>query len=105
MPRPATIAALRRRIDRIDDRVLQLLNQRARLAQAIGAAKARKNSGAYAPAREKGVLGRLVRANHGPLEAGHVRAVFREVMSASRSLEQRIRVAYLGPQATFAHLA
>lgn len=105
MPRPATIAALRRRIDRIDDRVLTLLNQRARLAQAIGAAKARNHTGAYAPAREKGILGRLVRANRGPLTPAHVRAVFREVMSASRSLEERLRVAYLGPQATFSHLA
>jgi chorismate mutase / prephenate dehydratase len=105
MPRPAPIAALRRQIDRIDDRVLQLLNRRARLAQAIGAAKARNGAQAYAPARETRVLTRLVRANRGPLSAEHVRAVFREVISASRSLEQRLRVAYLGPQATFSHLA
>jgi chorismate mutase/prephenate dehydratase len=105
MARTATIAALRRQIDRIDDHVLKLLNRRARLAQAVGAAKARNGADAYAPAREKGVLARLVGANRGPLAAGHVRAVFREVISASRSLEARLRVAYLGPQATFSHLA
>ena len=105
MPRPATIAALRRQIDRIDDRVLSLLNRRARLAQSVGAAKARAHADVYAPAREKRVLDRLVAANGGPLAGAHVRAVFREIISASRSLEQPLRVAYLGPQATYTHLA
>src|SRR5262245_49814045 len=105
MPRPATIAALRRQIDRLDDRMLALLTRRARLVQAIGAAKTRTRASVYAPAREKHVLGRLVAANRGPLDDAHVRAIFGEVISASRSLEQRLRVAYLGPQATYAHLA
>ena len=105
MPRPATIAALRRQIDRIDDRVLALLGRRARIAQAVGDAKARTKSDVYAPAREKDVLARLVRRNRGPLTAAHVRAVFREIISASRSLERPLRVAYLGPEATYSHLA
>ena len=67
MPRPATIAALRRQIDRLDDRVLGLLNRRARLVQAIGAAKSKTRASVYAPAREKAVLARLVDANRGPL--------------------------------------
>jgi chorismate mutase/prephenate dehydratase len=101
----ASIPALRRQIDRIDDQLLRLLNRRARLALAIGAQKARSHAAVYAPAREKGVLARLVRANPGPLDERLVRAVFREIISASRSLEQRVRVAYLGPEATFTHLA
>jgi len=105
MPRPATIAALRRQIDRLDDRMLGLLNRRARLVQAIGTAKARARAKVYAPAREKAVLKRLVDANRGPLTDAHVGAIFREVISASRSLEQRLRVAYLGPRATYTHLA
>ena len=105
MPRPATIAALRRQIDRLDDRMLELLNQRARLAQAVGATKSRTRASVYAPAREKHVLARLVGTNRGPLADRHVQAIFREVMSASRSLEQRLRVAYLGPPATYSHLA
>ena len=72
MPRPATIAALRRQIDRLDDRVLELLNQRARLAQAVGATKTRTRATVYAPAREKHVLARLVSANRGPLANRHV---------------------------------
>src|SRR6187401_1067478 len=105
MPRPATIAALRRQIDRLDDRTLALLNRRARLVQAIGDAKSKTRATVYAPAREKDVLARLVAANRGPLTDAHVGAIFREVISASRSLEQRLRVAYLGPRATYTHLA
>src|SRR5258705_9670742 len=99
MPRPATIAALRRQIDRLDDRVLALLNRRARLAQAIGSAKARARAGVYAPAREKQVLARMVEANRGPLADAHVRAIFPEVISSARSLEQPLPVAHLRPQA------
>ena len=105
MLRKASIPALRQQIDRIDDQLLRLLNRRAALALAVAEQKARSNSGVYAPAREKGVLERLVRANRGPLPVHLVRAIFREIISASRSLEQRLRIAYLGPEATFAHLA
>ena len=105
MPRKASIPALRRQIDRIDDELLRLLNRRARLAIAIAEQKARTNSGVYAPAREKGVLGRLARANRGPLDEKLVRAIFGEIISASRSLEQRLRVAYFGPEATYTHIA
>jgi len=105
MRHKASIPALRRQIDRIDDQLLRLLNRRARLATAIAAQKARSNSGVYAPAREKGVLARLARANRGPLSERMVRGIFREIISASRALEQRLRIAYLGPEATFTHLA
>jgi chorismate mutase/prephenate dehydratase len=105
MLRKASIPSLRRRIDRIDDQLLRLLNRRARVVLDIAAQKARTNSGVYAPAREKSVLSRLVGKNGGPLPARLVRAVFREIISASRSLEQRLTIAYLGPEATFCHLA
>ena len=105
MLRKASIPALRQQIDRIDDQLLRLLSRRAELALAIAEQKARSNSEVYAPAREKGVLERLARANRGPLPAPLVRAIFREIISASRSLEQRLRIAYLGPEATFTHLA
>src|SRR5881398_1169146 len=105
MLRKASIPVLRQQIDRIDDQLLRLLSRRAELALAIAEQKARSNSEVYAPAREKGVLERLVRANRGPLPVHLVRAIFREIISASRSLEQRLRIAYLGPEATFAHLA
>ena len=99
-----TIDRLRRRIDRIDDRMLDLLAKRAQAAQAIGRAKAVDGRGVYVPAREKRILDRLNR-RRGQLPAPVVRAVFREVISACRSLERGIRVAYLGPEATYSHMA
>jgi chorismate mutase/prephenate dehydratase len=105
MPRKTSVATLRRQIDRIDDRLLDLLNARAALALRIGAQKARTNAGVYDPAREKAVLARLVRMNPGPLGASSVRGVFREIVSVGRGLQGRLRVAYFGPEATFTHLA
>jgi chorismate mutase/prephenate dehydratase len=105
MLRKASIPALRRNIDRIDDQILRLLNRRARVALAIAEHKARTNSVVYAAGREKGVLARLVRANRGPLTERHVRSIFREIISASRGLQQALRIAYLGPEATYTHLA
>jgi chorismate mutase/prephenate dehydratase len=105
MSRRVALAALRQQIDRVDDQLLRLLTRRARLVLSVGAAKARAGAPVYAPEREKRVLERLVRRNGGPLEPAHVRAIFREIVSASRNLEQPLSVAYLGPRATFAHLA
>jgi chorismate mutase / prephenate dehydratase len=105
MPRPAALTALRRQIDRVDDQLLRLLSRRARLALAVGEAKARTGTAVYAPGRETQVIERLAKANGGPLAPVHLRAIFREVVSACRSLERPLSVAYLGPQATFTHLA
>src|SRR5262249_47977580 len=99
------LPALRAQIDRIDDQLLRLLSRRAELAIAIAEQKARSNSEVYAPGREKGGLERLTRTNRGPLSTGLGRASVRARTSASRSLEQRLRIAYLGPEATFTHLA
>jgi chorismate mutase/prephenate dehydratase len=105
MARSTSIAELRRRIDRLDDRLLRLLNERAAIVVAIGQQKARTNSRVLDPGREKAVLARVARANRGPLTSDMVTGVFREIMSAARALEERLVVAYFGPEATFTHLA
>ncbi len=106
------VEAERARIDRIDDRILGLLNQRARVVQRIGrekerAAAARPESanGFWVPSREKRILDRLRALNEGPLADDVVRAIFREIISGSRALEARLTIAYLGPEGTFAHAA
>ncbi len=93
----------RTQIDRIDDELLKLFNQRAALAQQIGHAK---NGGVVLrPEREAQVLQRLAAANAGPLSAQSVTALFTEVMSHCRALEEPLSVAYLGPQGTFTEAA
>ncbi len=105
MARANSIDALRAHIDRIDEKLLALLNQRARLVVGVGDHKRRSRHSVYVPDREKRILQRLVAANNGPLKPEHIRSIFREIISGCLSLEQRLRVACLGPLGTFSHQA
>lgn len=96
---------LRRRIDVLDERLVRLLNERARAVLEIKRVKDAGRHPFYAPHREAEVYRRAARANRGPLPDEALQAVFREIMSASLALESRLRVAYLGPLATNTHLA
>ena len=96
---------LRGRIDDLDEKILDLLNRRANIAIEIGEIKKASQSELRAPGREIEVLDRILRLNKGPFPNEALRAVFREIMSASLSLEGPLKVAYLGPKATFTHLA
>jgi chorismate mutase/prephenate dehydratase len=95
----------RARIDDADRQLLALLNQRASLSLAIGQAKLAAGEAVHVPEREQEIVDGLVRLNPGPLPAGAVRAIWREVLSASRALQRPFRVAHLGPAATYTHLA
>jgi chorismate mutase domain of proteobacterial P-protein, clade 2 len=97
------LGALRARIDVIDDTLLKLLSERAGIAQAVGHTK--KGEKIYRPEREAQIVRRLREANPGPLSAETVERLIREVMSACRALEERTRVAYLGPAGTFSQQA
>ncbi len=101
------IQAFRAEIDRLDNEILRLLNERAKRVIAIG--KLKKQAGAEAnlhtPAREAEIVERLMRQNPGPFPNEAIRPVYREIMSASLSLEGPQKVVYLGPPATFTHLA
>jgi chorismate mutase / prephenate dehydratase len=93
---------LREQIDRVDDTLLEALNERARLARAVGSLKVGQ---AYRPEREAQVLRRVKERNPGPLAGETVAFLFREVMSACLALERPITVAYLGPRGTFSERA
>jgi chorismate mutase/prephenate dehydratase len=107
MSETPSLPSLRQAIDAVDDQVLALLNRRAALAAEVGRLKAAAAPGAlfHAPAREREVLARLEAAGGGPFPASAVRTVFQEIMSACLSLEKPLRVAFLGPEGTFTHLA
>jgi chorismate mutase / prephenate dehydratase len=99
---PDDIERLRREIDALDDELAALIQRRAGLAQKIGALKS--GAPAYRPEREAEILKRLV-GKTGVLPAERVAAVFREIISACRGLEEAIRVSYLGPEGTFSEQA
>src|SRR5580765_5448825 len=96
------LKSLRQEIDRIDDSLAQALNRRAELAKKIGALKA--NGAAYRPERETEIL-RKISEKKGVLPAERLTAVFREIISACRGLEEAISVSYLGPAGTFSEQA
>ncbi len=101
----AELNAHRAAIDRLDRELLARLNARAEHARAIGALKVGQGGPAWRPEREAQVLARLAVENRGPLGREAVIGVFRQVMSACLALEQKLRVAYLGPPGTFSHAA
>lgn len=108
--RQSHLAALRREIDAIDAELLTLLNRRAELSVRVGQCKRSKGQAltVFQPAREREVLDGLLRRNAalgGALPDQAVEHVWREIFSSSRSLQQPLRVAFLGPKGTFSHMA
>jgi len=99
------LARLRAEIDRVDLALLELLNQRAGLGCSVGELKERSGMPVYSAARERDLLAGLVRNNPGPFPSAAIEPVFREIISATRSLERRLRIAFLGPEGTYSHLA
>jgi len=97
---------LRRRIDEIDAKLVSLLNERARCAVEVGKIKRETGEASvYSPARERDVFEHIIEANDGPLSDQTLMAIWKEMMSASLSLEKSLKVVYLGPEGSFSHLA
>jgi chorismate mutase/prephenate dehydratase len=106
MAEPAPeLLALRSQIDALDRELLTLLNRRASLALKVGEIKKREGSTVFRPEREAQVIDNLKALNGGPLAVESVAPIWREIMSACRSLESPLRIAYLGPAGTFSELA
>jgi len=96
---------LRKQVDFIDKKITGLLNARAKVILNVGKLKEKNGSSVYSPEREKQVLDGLARMNKGPLSKDALRAIYREIMSSSLSLEKPLKAAYLGPLASFSNLA
>ncbi|MCS7262469.1 MAG: prephenate dehydratase [Aquificaceae bacterium] len=100
---------IREEIDRIDEQVLRLLNQRARLAKKVGEVKKGLGLEVHVPEREREIINRMMRLNRElygeefPTEA--LVHIYREIISACLALEKELKVSYLGPKATFTHQA
>jgi len=103
----AKIHDIRNSIDRIDDHLLKLINQRGELAIKIGHEKSRKNSSKHfhVPHREHSIIERVTEKNNGPFTDESLRSVFREIFSATLALEKPLRIGFLGPETTFSHQA
>ena len=96
---------LRDKIDKLDEKLVRTLNQRAQLGVRIASIKAASGAPIYYPARENEILKKVASLNPGPLSAEALQSVFREIFSATRSVEKRMKIACLGPAGSFSHLA
>jgi chorismate mutase / prephenate dehydratase len=99
------LETLREAIDQADMELLLLFNKRMELAGKVGRTKAEQGLLLFDPCREETILERLAKANPGPLLEESLRAIYREIFSASRLLQYDLHVGYLGPEWTYSHLA
>ena len=91
---------LRNQIDSLDKQLLELVNQRAHVAEQVGELKKKEGSTFFRPDRVAQVIEKIKTYNPGPLKGAHVAAIWREIMSACLALESPQRVAVLGPEGT-----
>ncbi len=96
---------LRKEIDVIDEQLVAMLNRRAEVVVRVGKSKQKTGVAIYAPDRERAVLQRIRRLNAGPLPDRTLTAIWREMMSGSFALEKPLRIAFLGPDGSFSHMA
>ncbi len=99
------LARLREQIDAVDRAILERLNERAKWVLEVGRLKQSRGASVYEEAREKRIVSSLVENNPGPFPDEGLAPVFREIISATRSLEDALSIAYMGPQGTFSHEA
>jgi chorismate mutase / prephenate dehydratase len=100
------LSIVRRRIDALDRDLLRLIGERASCAKEVAEIKAAKgDTQFYRPEREAAILRQIKEQNPGPLDGEEVARLFREIMSACLALEQRLTVAFLGPEGTFTQAA
>lgn len=95
----------RKRIDLIDQKLLNLLSKRAQEAQRIGRIKAKSGEQVFVSDREREVLDAVIDRNKGPLSDEAVEDIYQTILTACRSLQRRMSIAYFGPEATFTHQA
>ena len=99
------IDTLRKSIDDIDDNILDLINRRLLFAKNIGQIKKVKNERILDSAREATIIKRLSSLNKGPSSNNALHHIFTEIIAASREIQKPQIVTYLGPEATFTHIA
>jgi chorismate mutase/prephenate dehydratase len=100
-----SLKELRKKIDKIDEKIIDLLNKRAKEVIEVSNLKSKNKIGIFSPEREAMILSRVKKLNKGPLTSEDVEIIFREILSVCRSLRTVLKVAYLGPRGTFTHLA
>ncbi len=103
--RLSSLDRLRHDLKETDGKIVKLLNERALLSVKIGRDKSKKGLDVFDASQEAKLFAYLEEVNEGILPEKYLKAIFREIISASRALQKPVTVAFLGPHATFSHLA
>ena len=82
------IPGWRKKIDEIDRKLVDLLNQRARAAREIGRLKQNTQMPIYEPEREKAIIERVHATNRGPISNPDLTAVFEIIIGIMRRMQQ-----------------
>ncbi len=80
------------KIDDVDKKLVDLLNERARYADEIGKIKEQLGLEAYSPTREHEVIENVLGSNKGPLSAAALRRLFERIIDESRKLEREAMI-------------
>ena len=100
------LRVIREKIDKVDLQIMSFVSERAKLAKDVAAIKKRLgDKNFYRPERESQVLRKIMDLNDGTINNEDMAGLFRQIMSICLSLEQPVKVAYLGPEGTFTHAA
>jgi len=99
------LSSIRDRIDAIDQEILLLLKERLKCAREIGRLKSLENRAKWDPKRERQIFERLRKLNSGDFPEQPLTSIFREIITTCRLSQKPVDVGYLGPEATFSHLA
>ena len=96
---------LRSAIDTVDNEIVSLINRRLKISQGVGELKKQYDNRVLDVSRENEIMKRLCDLNQGPVSTTVLQYIFSVIMSASRELQKPLRIAYLGPEATYTHIA
>jgi len=96
---------LRERIDKIDTQIVELLKERIEVAKKIGKIKENMGYENFNLSREKEILNKILEINQKVFPEDTLKLIYSEIIKACRNVQQKIKVAYLGPEATFSHIA
>lgn len=101
----AHLKGLRVQVDKLDLQIVDLLNKRATVAGQIGKVKSELGGEIFSASREEEVIANVLGSSKGPLGEVSIRAIFKELISGCRALQKVQRVAFLGPEYSYSHLA
>ncbi len=95
----------RKRIDELDAEIIRMINERTAVAVKIGKEKRATGKAVFDAGREAQVFNKVKNLNDGPIGDDALKGIYREIISGNYALQRSIKIAFLGPDATYTHQA